>query len=260
METYQPFFTIRILHNYYPQQKCRCFELRPEPETRRLMKNRNLLFRQQDTNEWQLLCSCPSQGVHDNQDQLHFQLILNESRFLYFTKWESYDPAATYRLNLSGQNSFTEATRKMEATNERKKPGIFCTLDILLDCKLLKRAQSGTPRIKNIHFQANSFYWEYFFIFRQASSGRLLLDEAGGEITFAPLYTDKLPFVDTPVWKTVSQEPVEIREYYPYELRLNEMVRAEPAVKKQLVGQVAHPRPGTFADTPPKYLRQIVYL
>lgn len=106
-----------------------------------------------------------------------------------------------------------------------------------------------------LEYGVKQFRWEYILVARNGGNGRRLqLEEQSGRLRFEE--AEETLVMGMPALRLVSVETVEAREVYGYQLRLVEWM---PLGKRLLCKDVAHPRPGVFADAGEGCVRQVIY-
>lgn len=262
MEEYKTLVTLQMKHDYFDNQVCSAITIRVRPESVILLRDRQLLFRQQAANRWSLIGNTHGGGVYDGQDQLRFDFVLKDPLFLYYTKWKKHDLEDHFQVNLSGLSEDTDVVQKLEKTPEKNlQAGTLFSGYLDLSNNMYSKAIKGEPDQIGLNFQAPEVVWEYLLIPRQEKKEEknLVFEDAHGRLKFSKPEGTTVDFVDKPIWRCQSQGPIKIKEYYDYQLELSEILKTNPEIKRKIVKNVECPKPGRFHDVKDGFLRQIVY-
>lgn len=248
MNEYRPIYSLSIEHDYYMDKACRSIDIRVSPPGVELMRRRGLLFRQMAINEWAILSGKTNASMDTDIDVLTFDMYLSDPTFVLFTEWQAFEPQKAYSLHLPMASPETV----FEISGKRGIGSGFC------------RAQLHFTKEMSTHdtlvFHAKKQYWEYFFVARNehlGNGGRLTLKEAKGELAFSTF--EPVELLGRKAWRTISAEPVALRERYGYSLSLFEEMPDAACSHIVRMKNLPHPVAGSHLGGQDGFLRQICY-
>lgn len=258
---YRPLYSLRVGHDYFNGGICRSLRCRISPAETGLWHRRGLLFRQLGENEWTILYDHGGAGVDTSSDVLALELDLSDPSFVLYTLWDGFDPGAAYGLELPLEEEAADAVQVVRKAAPKRGLGAgFCCVRIRMTDKLVEAAREGRPMTCTLQFHAPACRWEYLLVPRHGENvpaGKYLMEEAGGKLHFPPFEAARMYGRD--VLRTVSEEPVPMRESYGYWLKV--VAPAGGAGRKQTVlRHIDPPEPGRFMDAAPGLLRQVCSL
>lgn len=260
MGTFQPIFSMRVVHDYYEKLDCRALTFRLTAGGIDLCRRRGLLFRQTAVNEWTLLYDRDSAGVDPDSDRIEAELCITDPAFVVFTDWKTLRPDKAYVLELPEAHDTVDATEAIRESPEKRRIGSgFCSVGIRMTQEILEAAQNGKHKTCTLQFHAPSCKWEYLIIPRNGDKpdpAECLMEEQNGKMTFTPFET--FTAYGTEVLRTVSREAIPMREHYAYKLKV--LSSAGGGRRQVLLKYVDLPETGRFPDAEPGLLRQVCYL
>lgn len=115
MEDYKELFCLEIGHDYFPQGVCPALNIRIKTTPERLLKNRQLMFRQLGINSWSLIGNVGKGRVYEGQDRIDFDFVLNDPVFGYYTEWEGCEKKKGYYICLSHYEGKVEAAEELKS-------------------------------------------------------------------------------------------------------------------------------------------------
>ena len=211
--------SIHIEHYYYNPPINHLMELEPTPQTRKLMKQRGVIFGKSNENEWQWIKPDDAPGFADD-DAPEVSMMVRDSHFLQKIEGNGYSPGSFYKLMLDDRDVEVSAgyVWKKETDGQRLK-NEFCRI-ILRPAKTIPA--SGCRKF-TIRFSASAYYWEFLFIFKEADDRRgkdLKLKAPKDVVAFGPPEKYEKTNWGTNVWRITSMERINAKERYDIPLQL----------------------------------------
>lgn len=256
MESYRKLYQISVKHEYFGEKPCPSLRLSLSRESEALMHRRAMLFCEMGIGSWMLLFN---EEPDTRNDVLHLELSVVDPQFALYTDWPGFKPSDRYELQLPTSEGLIDATSAIVHTDRKRSIGSgFCSVALRLNEKLVKAAQSGKPNEAVLQFHAPKKQWEYLFVPQgdeEIDGKQLLLEDATGHIKFGP-FTPYEAY-GREAWRTVSENPIPMRDTYGCKLRLAAMLN-NGKQKRILLSQIEPPQPGRYMDCR-ESLRQVCY-
>lgn len=262
MEDFRILLRMRISHEYFEGKGHGCLSVRLGKEMSVLLRNRQMIFRQESADSWILLGNVSGNGVDGESDRLVFEVVVNDPFFLYYTKWEGYDGKGCYELEMPVESRMLDTVKEVKAgTGREKKAGVLFSGQFRLSDRMYEVGREGRYAEVVLAFGSKEVFWEYILVPRKEADVclSLRLVEQGERLLFSVPEKGKSGFTDYPIWRCVSQTPVKMKWCYPYQLDLVEMIREEPEIRRKVLKCIGLPVPGQFHDAAGDYLRKVVY-
>lgn len=240
MENYRRLYCLQLEHEYYPDGKCSCIDVRINPSSKELLRRRGLIFKKTKENEWCLFGN--KEGAECvGTDTLFFDFYMLDSSFVYYTDFKNLKPTESYELKLPNDNrEFVTAVEKKSLAPRIN--SIFCVATLKLDEMLYKE----TLVTNLFKFHSTKVYWEYVFIPRDSLSYNGLSYD--GPVLELKEKLDRIFFDQSKVadmwgrrvWLVRSRSAIPMVSCYDYELALyvNE--------NSKLIDNIPYPVPGLF--------------
>lgn len=260
MGTYRRLFSIRITHDYFDREICRTLLCRPTASGAELMRRRGMIFKRVSDNEWSVLYDTSGAGPAPDADVLLLELLITDADFALYTRWRDFCPDAAYMLDLPAGKGDVEAEDSIVESGERRKIGSgFCIIRLVLTREMLEVAQSDRPQCCILRFHAPEYRWEYLFLPEHGFApdcSRLHLETSDGSSGYSFFAFKKVREFDRDTYRTVSEEPIPLRESYRFRLRLA-LSTGENRPKQMLLRDVPPPKPGRHLSAIPGFIRQV---
>lgn len=262
MENYQVLFRLDINHEYFDGKEERFIEVKLSNDSLRMLRDRQLLFKQEKTNGWCLLGNVEGGGVYGDRDVLELEFFLKDPLFQYYTEWKDYRRDSVYFLDLSACSGKAEIPDVMQTIpTKEKKPGIFFSGKLRLSDRMFEQARKGEYDEVELSFASKKMFWEYWFIPRKLENKdvSLELEEQNKELVFPEPKLVNTGLENRQVFGCVSQTVIPMKKNYTYRMNLWEVVQKEPKMRRKVVKNIEYPVPGEFHDLVGNVLRRIVY-
>ena len=247
MNRFTTIASIRIEHDYYDPPVNRFVDLTPTSEAQKLMKQRGVLFRKTDVNEWQWIKSDDVPGFA-NEDKAEVSVRVNDPHFLLKIESKGYIPGSCYKLKLENEDVEINAGYIWKKEAVGRKPGNeFCRIVLL-------------PEVCNrkftVRFCPGAYYWEYLCVFKDEKDLRgkdLSLRTLKNRIAFSPPEQYEKSNLGTNEWRIVSTTRINAKERYDIPLHLY--------IGNQIESRfVSPPQIGKFQSDIPYFIREICYI
>lgn len=256
MESYRRLYQITVKHEYFGEKPCPSLKLCLSRESEALMYRRGMLFRETGIGCWTLFFN---EKPDTDKDVLHLELSVADPNFALYTDWPGFKPSERYELQLPASEGLIDATSAILHTDKKRCIGSgFCGIALRLNEKLVEAAKLGKAEEAVLQFHGLKKHWEYLFIPQgdeEIDGKQLLLEDATGNIRFSPFTPCEA--YGRNAWRTVSENPIPMRDTYGCRLRLAAMLNNRKQ-KRILLSQIETPQPGKYMDNP-DFLRQVCY-
>ncbi|MDU1891993.1 MAG: hypothetical protein E6767_15000 [Dysgonomonas sp.] len=257
MDNYRSIYYLKIEHGYFQENICRAISVTPLDLD--LMKRRGILFRQTAVNEWDIICDSSKIGANILSEVFTFGISISDPAFILYTNWTEFNPSSSYRLKLP--TTTTDAVAAIKQTQEKRMiNSCFCTIELQFTENMLKEIQSGKFRTDILRFYPKAMWWEYFFIPRNGkenSGSNFVLKESDGKIIFSD--PQAVEILGKKALRFLSDNKIAMKEYYDYRINLQEMIPDCTQVKKTLMKDIPHPKPGNFLNVQADVIQHICY-
>ena len=289
MSRYIPIAIIRIEHTYYDSFMNRNVILEPTSDTRKLMRQRGVMFVPTGTNEWQWAMPDDAPGFMDD-DVLEVSMRVKDPYFLQQIESKGYEPGSLYLFSI--ENGVVEVNADYvwkKETEEQRLKNEFCRMKLepvksaperlqRLHTKMEqlekegdgketgKRLEAVKQEIKELQeiccpkftlrFSSPAYYWEYLCIFKDENDMRgekLSLRTSGDKVAFGLPEKYEKKELGTNVWRIVSTERIMLKKQYQVPFLLYIGTRVESRF-------ISPPQPGKFLSDSPHTLREICYI
>lgn len=246
---------INLEHDFYTNGVNKDLRLHLLHNSCKLIRQRKIIFRQTDVNEWQFMMEENCAGfMYD--DVLEISLIAIDPDFINKISISNYAPLRLHQITLDKEIIIIDNMFEMEVLNEKKQQREFCRI-------ILKSSQimTQTEHKYTIRFSSPSRYWEYLFIFRDEKDprGAFLKLEASpiSAVTFQDpkKYKDSIRGENT--YSTISNEMIKCQDSYDLKLILSDYSSGERKVVSKFI---AVPKIDRYYPFAPDIIREIVYL
>lgn len=237
--SYSIWMTIAISHSYFDTDRCN-LELEPTPETGLMLQKLEILFRKQDARTWILLQPVGEEAQRrtglffEEQHVLLFDIKPLSPDFYYYTQPE---------VKVIGDWSCRHIGRN----------GIFTRLEIPVSQDSLY----NKPHI-DIAFASKMKFWEFILIpkFNLQLSNVILIENKNG-LLFKRLEKVNLPGEQQMVWRFVSEECLQLKERYNFQICLWEI---RDNGRHLLSSHIPYPQPNsTSIFSPDKMVTNYFY-
>lgn len=144
MSRYIPIAIIRIEHTYYDSFMNRNVILEPTSDTRKLMRQRGVMFVPTGTNEWQWAMPDDAPGFMDD-DVLEVSMRVKDPYFLQQIESKGYEPGSFYLFSI--ENGVVEVNADYvwkKETEEQRLKNEFCRMK-------LEPVKSAPERLRRLH-------------------------------------------------------------------------------------------------------------
>lgn len=257
MGNYGSIYRLKIEHEYFRENVCRAISIIPHAFG--LMKRRGILFKQTAVNEWDIICDSSTIGANILTEVFTFGIIISDPAFILYTDWTEFNPSSTYRLELPATT--TDAVAAIRQTQgKRLINSCFCTIELQFLENMLKEIQNGKFRTDTLRFYPKAVKWEYFFIPRNGkenSGNKFVLKESDDKIIFSD--PQAVEILGQKALHFSSDDKIIIKEYYNYRINLLEMIPDGTQIKKTLMKDIPHPKPGNFLNMQTDVIQHICY-
>lgn len=257
MNCYKTLYTLTVEHEYFDRGKCRAIQCMVSPRNIDLWRQRGLLFRAIDLNQWTILFDSNGTGVDTSSDVLMLDLTISDPAFVLYTRLDDFRSSSSYGLDLPAASNTVEVAQSIRKTSSQQTSSRgFCTIHLRLTDELLRAAQEGNPESCTLVFHAQECRWEYLldpYADDMYASTPLLIEEYNGKLTFPS--PEPVMEYGRRMLRTVSNETVRMHERYDYRLKLT--AEGNASRRRVLLTSLPLPQPGEYLDASPGLLRQI---
>jgi len=229
--SYGVWMTIALSHSYFETNRC-YLELKPTIETSLILHKAEILFRKQDECTWLLL-----QPIGE-ESQRRTRLFFEEQQVLLF----DLKPLSTdfYFYTQSEVKVSKNCSCRFIGRN-----GVFTQLEIAVCEENLLNRQSV-----NVVFESKMKFWEFILIpkFNLQLSHVILIENKNG-LSFKCFEKVNLPGEPQLAWRYVSEECVQLKERYNFQIGLWEV---HDKGRRLLSSQVPYPQANSISVFSPE--------